>query len=141
MIGTLRTLSQKTREKARAGMTRIVEHIALAHGLTAEVRIDDGYPVTMCDPRAVALIKQVSDSFEEGQWQPMPARSWAARISAMSCANPRRDGVHRRRARRQRPGENPPLHNTKMTIEESVMAKGVAMHCAYAERFLENGFD
>jgi hippurate hydrolase len=27
-----------------------------------------------------------------------------------------------------------------MTIEESVMAKGVALHCAMAERFLAEGF-
>ena len=36
---------------------------------------------------------------------------------------------------------NPPLHNTRMTIEEEVMARGVAMHCAVAERFLDNGLD
>ena len=39
------------------------------------------------------------------------------------------------------PATNPPLHNTRMTIDESVMATGVAMHCALAERFLERGFD
>ena len=39
------------------------------------------------------------------------------------------------------PATNPPLHNTCMTIDESVMAKGVAMHCMIATRFLENGFD
>ena len=38
------------------------------------------------------------------------------------------------------PGGNPPLHNTRMTIDESVMATGVALHCAYATRFLEEGF-
>ena len=39
------------------------------------------------------------------------------------------------------PATNPPLHNTRMTIDESVMAKGVALHCAIAERFLDRGFD
>ena len=39
------------------------------------------------------------------------------------------------------PRTNPPLHNTRMTIDEAVMAKGVAMHCALAERFLEHGLD
>jgi hippurate hydrolase len=39
------------------------------------------------------------------------------------------------------PRTNPPLHNVKMTIEEQVMAKGVAMHCALADRFLSRGFD
>ena len=39
------------------------------------------------------------------------------------------------------PATNPPLHNVKMTIEEEVMARGVALHCAVAEQFLDNGFD
>ena len=141
MIGTLRTLSAKTREKGRAGIARIVEHVAQAHGLTAELRIDDGYPVTMCDPRAVALVKEVSDAFDPDQWQPMPSPimggedfSYVLREvpGAMAFIGVAPDGSD--------PATNPPLHNTKMTIEESVMAKGVAMHCAYAERFLENGF-
>ncbi|HEU0066919.1 MAG TPA: amidohydrolase, partial [Sphingomonas sp.] len=38
------------------------------------------------------------------------------------------------------PATNPPLHNTRMTIEEAVMARGIAMHCAVAERFLTRGF-
>jgi hippurate hydrolase len=142
MIGTLRTLSQKTREKAREGLKRIAENIAIAHGCTADVRIDDGYPVTMCDPRAVSLLKQISEDLEPGQWQPMPAPimggedfSYVLREvpGAMAFIGVAPEGSE--------PSRNPPLHNTKMTIEESVMAKGIAMHCAYAERFLENGFD
>lgn len=141
MIGTLRTLSAATRDKARAGLTRVAEHVALAHGLTAEVRIDEGYPVTMCDPRAVALVHTVSDRLDEGQWQPMPAPimggedfSYVLREvpGAMAFIGVAPDGSD--------PATNPPLHNTRMTIEESVMAKGVAMHCAFAEAFLENGF-
>ena len=36
---------------------------------------------------------------------------------------------------------NPPLHNTRMTLDEETLAKGVALHCAFAERFLAGGFD
>ena len=39
------------------------------------------------------------------------------------------------------PAANPPLHNPRMTIDEAMMAKGVALHCAFAERFLTSGFD
>jgi hippurate hydrolase len=39
------------------------------------------------------------------------------------------------------PATNPPLHNTRMQIDEPILAKGVALHCAFAERFLANGFD
>lgn len=142
MKGTLRTLSPRTREKARAGMTRIIEGIAAAHGLTAELRIDDGYPVTVNDPRAVAILKEISEAIEPGKWQPMPAPimggedfSYVLREvpGAMTFLGVAPEGSD--------PATNPPLHNTKMTVEESVMAKGVALHCAYAERFLDRGFD
>ena len=39
------------------------------------------------------------------------------------------------------PATNPPLHNTRMTIDERVMAKGIALHCALATHYLERGFD
>ena len=39
------------------------------------------------------------------------------------------------------PAINFPLHNTRMVIDEAMMAKGIAMHCATAEDFLNVGFD
>jgi hippurate hydrolase len=33
------------------------------------------------------------------------------------------------------------LHSNRMVLDESVMARGIAMHCAYAEAFLNEGFD
>ena len=32
------------------------------------------------------------------------------------------------------------LHSNRMVLDENVMARGVAMHCAYAEAFLSGGF-
>jgi hypothetical protein len=32
------------------------------------------------------------------------------------------------------------LHSNRMVIDETVMARGVAMHCAFAEAFLNEGF-
>ena len=42
LLGTLRTLSERTREEMRAAFRRIVQGIAAAHGATGEARIDDG---------------------------------------------------------------------------------------------------
>ena len=33
-----------------------------------------------------------------------------------------------------------PLHNAAMMIDESVLPQGVALHCAFATRFLEKGW-
>jgi hippurate hydrolase len=141
--GTLRTLSNATRTKAREGLTRIAEHIALAHGCTAEVVIDDGYPVTMNDPRAVAVMRAAAERLGgEFAWRTMAAPIMAGEDfsyvlreipGAMSFIGVARAGTE--------PGTNPSLHNVKMMIEEEEMARGVAMHCAVAEQFLDNGFD
>ncbi|MCG2798544.1 MAG: M20 family metallopeptidase [Cellulomonas sp.] len=44
---TLRSFSPLGREKLAAGVQRVAEHIAAAHGLTATVEYEPGYPVTV----------------------------------------------------------------------------------------------
>ncbi|WP_298674578.1 M20 family metallopeptidase [uncultured Sphingomonas sp.] len=143
LMGTLRTLSEATRETMRAAFRRIATDVAAAHGCTAEVEIDEGYPVTMCDPRATGLVRAIAGEISgERGWSEMPTPmmggedfSYVLREvpGAMAFIGVAPDGSD--------PRTNPPLHNTKMTIEEATMAKGVAMHCAAAERYLANGFE
>ena len=142
LMGTLRTLSETTRETARAAFRRIATDIAAAHDCTAEIEIDEGYPVTFCDPRATALMRSIAgDISGERGWSQMPAPmmggedfSYVLREvpGAMAFIGVAPDGSD--------PRTNPPLHNVKMTIDEATMAKGITMHCLAAERFLENGF-
>ncbi len=143
LMGTLRTLSNDTREAARAAFHRIARDIAAAHGCVAETDIDEGYPVTYCDPRATAMMRDLAGTISAGRgWSTMPAPmmggedfSYVLRDipGAMAFIGVAPEGSD--------PRTNPPLHNVKMTIAESVMANGIAMHCALAERFLERGFD
>jgi amidohydrolase len=143
LMGTLRTLSERTRGMMRAAFERIAKGIAEAHGLTAETWIEEGYPVTMNDPRATAMMTRIAGEISgDAGWEVMPAPimggedfSYVLREipGAMSFVGVAPAGSD--------PLTNPPLHNTKMTIEESVMAKGIAMHCTLAERYLANGFD
>ena len=140
MIGTLRTLSPAMREAGRAAVTRIAEQVALAHECVADVRIDEGYPVTMNDPRAIDLVRDIAEAMQPGGWRTMPApmmggedfsyvlRETPGAMAFLGVAAPGSD-----------PDTNPPLHNTRMTIDEDVMAKGIALHCAFAARVLEGG--
>lgn len=141
LLGTLRTLSEATRATMHAAFARLVTGIAEAHGATAEAWIDQGYPVTQNDARAVALFEDCAAAIGAG-YQTMPAPMMGGEDfayvlrdipGAMAFLGVAPEGSDVR--------INPPLHNTKMTIEESVMAKGVALHCAVAERFLARGFD
>ena len=98
--------------------------------------------MTQCDARAVALVREVATRLGgEGAYQTMPAPMMGgedfsyvlqAVPGAMAFIGVAPEGTD--------PRTNPPLHNTRMTIDEQVMARGVAMHCAVAERFLEGGF-
>ena len=143
LLGTLRTLSETTRARAQEAFKRIVEHVAAAHGATGEAHIDHGYPVTMNDPRATEMMREAAIGFDAGKgWMPMPAPMMGAEDfsyvlrevpGAMAFVGVAPEGSD--------PRTNPPLHNTLMTIQEDVMARGVAMHCAMATRFLERGFD
>ena len=138
MIGTLRTLSEATRGKAKAGLRRIVEGIASAHECEAELRIDDGYPVTRNDPRAVDLIRGIAGDGYRNMPAPIMGgedfsyvlQELPGAMAFLGVAAPGSDA-----------GTNPPLHNTRMMIHEDVMARGVALHCAFAERFLHDGLD
>lgn len=141
LLGTLRTLSETTRARAREAFERIATHVAAAHGCTAEVSIEEGYPVTNNDPRATDLVQGCATALGgEGNWALMPAPMMGAEdfsyvlrevpgaMAFIGVASPGTD-----------PAANPPLHNTRMTVDEDVMAQGVALHCAIAQRFLEGG--
>jgi len=143
LLGTLRTLSEEMREKAQAAFRRIVEHVAAAHCMTGEARVEPGYPVTRNDPRATDFMRRCAgDLVGEANWIEMPAPIMGAEDfayvlhempGAMAFLGVAPEGSD--------PATNPSLHNTRMTIDEEMMAKGVALHCRLAERFLAGGFD
>ena len=143
LLGTLRTLSAKTRAAGREAVRRIAEHVALAHDMTAQVSLEEGYPVTVNDPRAVDLTRRtVSALWGEEDWRPMAhpvmggedfsyvLEETPGSMSFLGVAPEGEDAAKR-----------PPLHNTRMVLDEGAMARGVALHCALAERFLDHGFD
>jgi metal-dependent amidase/aminoacylase/carboxypeptidase family protein len=72
LLGTIRTLSEETREAAHAGIARVAENVARAHECEAEVLIERGFPVTVCDARAVGVAEQAIGSlFGAGSWKTM----------------------------------------------------------------------
>lgn len=138
LMGTLRTLSAERRELGRAAFERICTHVAAAHGCTAEVEIESGYPPTINDARAVALIRDIAgDDFHELPASNMGGEDFSYVLEKVPGAMAFL-GVA---AKGEDAKSRAPLHNPKMTIDESVLPKGVALHCAFAARFLEKGWE
>jgi hippurate hydrolase len=140
--GTIRSFSEKSRGLAHEGLRRVAENIAAAHGAAASVEIIPGFPVTLCDGRAVALAKKTAQQiFGEAGWQTMAhpvmgAEDFSYVLQKVPGAMLFLGAVPE--------GGDPAtccgLHSNRMILDESVMARGAAMHCAIAEAFLGDGF-
>jgi hippurate hydrolase len=143
LLGTIRTLSEETRETAHVGIRRVVENVARAHECEAEIEIIRGFPVTVCDAKAVGVVeKAVGSVFGAEAWHTMTSPVMGA--EDFSYVLKRVPGVM------VFLGVCPegqlwksacPCHSNKMVLNESMLARGVAAHCAIAERFLAKGFD
>jgi hippurate hydrolase len=69
---SLRTFSPEHRAKAHDVFTRVAHGVASAHGLTAEVSIGNGYPVTVNDVDEQAFAQRVVvDLFGADRWADM----------------------------------------------------------------------
>ncbi len=141
LLGTIRTLSPTRRAAVQAGLRRVAQGIAAAHGATADITITEGFPVTICDPRAVAFGRDTVEALYPGAWndmaQPvMGAEDFAYVLEkvpgAMFFLGVSHEGADWRQCC--------PLHSNRMVLDESVMARGAAVHAALATRFLETGF-
>lgn len=141
--GTLRTLTDERRTQGRAAFERVLTQVAAAHDCTAEVRIDEGYPATRNDPRAVALVEEIAtDLFGADTYSEMPTpimggedfayvlQKVPGAMAFLGVTPPGDD-----------PTGRPTLHNSRMTVHEEWLQRGVALHCAFATRFLARGWE
>ena len=137
MLGTIRTVSERTRERVLEGVERLVKGLAAAHGAQAEVKLIRGYPVTVNDEGITSFASHVAaDLLGED------------RVRLMST--PMMGSEDFSYVLRQVPGtlmflgtrpdgDAPPIpnHSNRMVVNETALATGVALHAAVALRFLD----
>lgn len=142
MRGTLRTLSPTNRARLREVLEHAAQHIAAAHGMTADVTITPGFPVTVCDGRAVDLGEQVvreltgEQGFHRLDNPIMGAEDFSYVLEkvpgAMFFLGVAHEGVDWRSCCS--------IHSTRMMVDESVLPLGTAVLAGCAEKFLREGF-
>lgn len=141
LLGTVRSLSKASRAAMHAGIAQVAENIARAHGCEADVEIEPGFPVTVCDPRAAALAEaSIVAAFGKDAWLPMKAPLMGAEdfsyvldkvpgaMLFLGVCPPGDTCEHAC-----------PCHSNRMVLDEAALARGVAGLCAMAERFLASG--
>jgi amidohydrolase len=140
--GTMRSLNPANRERLKEQVQSIAAGIAGAHGLTADIRIIEGFPVTICDERAVDFGERVAremlgeSAFLRLDDPIMGAEDFAYVLEKVPGAMFFLGVSHEGEDWTQCCG----IHSTKMMIDESVMPLGSAFLAGLAESFLESGF-
>ena len=138
LLGTVRTVSEATRERVLEGVRRVAEGVAAAHGAEVGVELIRGYPVTVND---VDFTGFVLDSAREllGP-EAVQAASYPIMASEdFSYVLQRVPGAIANLSTRPADGPAFPNHSPRMQVNESALAAGIAMHVGVALRFLEMG--
>jgi len=138
MLGTLRAVSENSRAVAIEAMGQLVEGIAGAHGMRAELIMHEGYPVTINHEESSRFMTHVAtDLLGPAGTGQMPAPVMGAedfsyvlqrRPGAMAFLGVCPPGEHPARAHA--------CHSNRMTIDEDAMAVGAAMYAALAIEYL-----
>jgi amidohydrolase len=132
--GTLRSLSEATRSTMYEEIRRVCRHIAMAHGCTAVVDIEPGYPVTVNDMAAADHVDVLAGGvLGRDRVATMPAPIMGAEDfsyvlaevpGALAFLGGCPPGVD--------PALAPPNHSNRVVFDEEAMAAGVAVYAGLA---------
>jgi amidohydrolase len=139
LIGTVRTVAPATRTRILDGLRRLASGVAEAHGLSAEVELKDGYPVTVNDAEFARFVLEVGRRVlgpEHVLEQPTPqmaAEDFSyvlEQVPGAMVSLGTRPGAFGE-------GEAPNAHSNRYLLDEDAMATGVALYAAVALEFLK----
>ncbi len=139
--GTIRAVSERTRTKVHAGITRVAEGIAAAHDAAVTVEIQLGYPVTKNNSGFADFASGVAGEVlgaEKVFQMPHPvmgAEDFSYVLEAVPGSMMFLGGTHADR----NPATAPPNHSNRVTFDEDAMVSGMALYSAVAMRHLGVG--
>lgn len=135
VLGTIRSVSERSRLAVRERVERAARGVAAAHGLDVKVHLLPGYPVTVNHAEFTAFAQQVAGELLG------PERLVALEAPVMGAEDfsyvlQRVPGAMVFLGARPESGESAPIHSNRMVLEEAAFADGVALHAAIAMRWL-----
>ena len=136
LLGTIRTVSEATRERVLEGVRRVAEGVAAAHGAEVAVELIRGYPVTVNDADFTGFVLDTARELLGSE----AAHATSHPIMAsedFSYVLQRVRGAIANLSTRPANGPAFPNHSPRMLLNESALAAGIAMHVAVALRYLE----
>jgi hippurate hydrolase len=138
IVGTIRTVSERTRALVHDNLRRVAEKVAEAHGATAEPEVILGYPVTSnSDEFAEFTIDVASEVLGETNVARMPtpimgAEDFSYVLQRVPGTMMFLGGTPRERDPRTAPAN----HSNLVMFDEQAMVDGVALYSTIALRHL-----
>ncbi len=136
--GTMRAVSEPTRDLVKGLVRQVAEGIAAAHGATAEVEIESGYPVTVNDAAFAEFAREIAaelvgaDAATPLGAPVMSAEDFSYVLQQVPGAMAFLGGL----APGEEPGIAPDNHSGRVVFDEAVLPIGVALHVVVALRHL-----
>lgn len=132
--GTIRTLSEATRAMIHQQVPALIERVAAAHGASAAVTVDVGYPVTRNDPDFTDLVRRVAGSLVGADQvsEPTEPIMGAEDFSYILAKVPGAMAFLGACPPEEDPARAPANHSNRVIFDEESMAVGIALHAAMA---------
>ncbi|MFI5262779.1 MAG: M20 family metallopeptidase, partial [Candidatus Limnocylindrales bacterium] len=141
MEGTMRAVSEETREAVRGLVRRVAQGIASAHGAEVEVTVEPGYPVTVNDPAFAGFVRDVAvelagpERVHEMKAPIMGAEDFSYLLQRVPGAM----AFLGARPADQELATAPMNHSGRVVFEEAAMSTGAALYALVALRHLGAG--
>ena len=136
LLGTIRTVSAKTRAAVVEGVGQLAQAIAVAHGCVAEVEMTPGYPVTVNDDTMANYVGLVAaDVLGQHMVRTMPAPVMGAEDFSYVLEEIPGAMAFLGTMPVDHAGFVAPNHSNRMVLNEDAMASGVAVYAAAALSF------
>ena len=136
LLGTVRTVSEATRERMLDGIRRVAEGVAAAHSAEVAVDLVRGYPVTVNDAGFAGFVLDTARELL-GAENTHEMRHPVMGSEDFSYVLQRIPGAMANLGTRPDTGPVFPNHSNRMLINESALAHGIAMHVAGGLKFFE----
>lgn len=141
--GTMRTLTPEHRAKVHELLRECVTLTAAAHGVEAEVEITPGFPVTICDQRAVAMGEAVTgELFGAQNWRTLADPIMGAEDFSYVLEKVPGAMFFLGVAREDEDNWSQccGIHSPRMMVDENALPRGAALLAGCAVKFLEEGW-
>ncbi|MCD0443401.1 M20 family metallopeptidase [Glycomyces sp. A-F 0318] len=137
---TVRTFSEEALAQVEKESVALVEGIAAAHGLTAEVRFEREYPATVNDADEAAFVADtVKDLFGEGRYAEMPEPIMGSEDFSRVLEAVPGSYMFYGATVKDDPAEGASNHSPRAAFDDSVLADGAALLAELAVRRMDRG--